>query len=76
MNIAEGTRRMQQAGRWLIGIPLIVVIVFICISLFVQTFPQIFGMIVLAELLLSVMVSGAILWLAGWILEGFAKDTP
>jgi len=38
-------------------------------------FHQSYAMLGLAPLFLMIMIPGAILWLAGWILDGFAKDT-
>jgi len=82
MNVSEGALRMRCAGRWMLLIPVSVFVLFLCISevfayLRIGNYLNGFGMIhLLFSLLFLVAVPGAALWLAGWIVEGFAKDTP
>ena len=73
MNIPEGAYRMRIAGRWLTSVPLLA---FVLINLWdilpallhkpnLQVEFGLFETILLA-------LPGGILWLSGWILEGFA----
>ena len=78
MNVAEGARRMQFAGRWMVSIALIGSILFVGLTLVLAYLPssQSFHGIAMLEfipLFLPIAGTGAILWLAGWIVEGFAK---
>jgi hypothetical protein len=71
MNVAEGAKRMRRAGQWMILIPLIALA--LLWGLAMSGAPP---MLELAQmnLPLSVLSLGAALWLAGWIVEGFAKE--
>jgi hypothetical protein len=74
MNIAEGARRMQFAGHRLAaitsGLTVVLVLLFITAG-FLNV--QMFGpLIALGFLVLFGIIPGAVLWLAGWIVEGFA----
>jgi hypothetical protein len=81
MNVIEGAGRMQRAGRWMVLISMSVFVLFVCLSevfvyLRIGEYLNGFGMFhLLLSLLFLIAVPGAVLWLAGWILEGFAKDT-
>jgi hypothetical protein len=79
MNVQEGARRMQRAGQWLVMIPLTLVTliwaVMFTVSLVNHSF---FGpnQLVFLLILFYLVVPGGALWLAGWIVEGFAnKDS-
>jgi hypothetical protein len=74
MNVDEGARRMQQAGRWMVFIPLTIAFLFIaCAS--VAPFLGASGSMTfnILPLLFFLSLPGAALWLAGWIVEGFAQ---
>jgi hypothetical protein len=71
---------MQRAGRWIVLISMGFFVLFLCLS---EVFNYLrngeyfngFAMMhLLVSLLFLIVVPGAVLWLAGWILEGFAKD--
>jgi hypothetical protein len=78
MNVAEGARRMQQAGRWMVLIPLGASLLFVGSFLVLAYLPagaevHGFGVLGIVPLLMSIEIPGAALWLAGWIVEGFAQ---
>jgi len=76
MGVYEGARRMQQAGRWMIFIPLTVCLLFAGASVALTfTGASNFFALGIVPLLLSLEVPGATLWLAGWIVEGFAQGS-
>jgi hypothetical protein len=74
MNVQEGARRMRQAGEWMVTIPLGIVLVLCTIAALVN----LRVLVILWPFLLSVSASlaipGGLLWLAGWIVEGFAQQ--
>lgn len=85
MNVSEGAVRMQRAGRSMVLIGLCAFVICACLSAFIAFLPAslhvaaVFGFI--SPILFSVlwiaamaMAAGAVLWIAGWILEGFAKN--
>jgi hypothetical protein len=79
MNAIEGARRMRVAGRWAILIPFGGFALFLCLAL-VSSLLRIGvwdgrELLHLIPLLLLAAGPGAVLWLAGWILEGFVRDT-
>jgi hypothetical protein len=77
MNISGGAKRIQFAGRCLIGFSLILFGVCVCALLAALLFPSIGLHVALAELVLIPLfaaVPGASLWLIGWIIEGFAGN--
>lgn len=82
MNIQEGASRMQRAGRAMVIIALsafAVCAVIAAIYAFLPTYfhvSEVFGIVI--PLLIAVLwicatasALGAILWIGGWILEGF-----
>jgi hypothetical protein len=78
MNVAEGARRMQYAGRWMVFIALIGSVLFAGLTLVLAYLPggqyvHGFGVLEFIPLFFPIATMGAILWLAGWIVEGFAK---
>ncbi len=78
MNVEEGARRMQHAGRWLFVVPSTVVILFWVIGLTAGQLYRGFGILIpgamiLAGLAIYLAIAGGVLWLAGWIVEGFAR---
>jgi hypothetical protein len=65
---------MRRAGRWIVLIPLGVTAL-LCLGAFIcYALNRNAGIIGLALPLLPIEILGATLWLAGWILEGLAKD--
>jgi hypothetical protein len=80
MNSAEGARRMQTAGRWMVFIPVSMGLLFICLALVIaylnsgKNSPG-FSLFAFVPLLLPIGVIGIFLWLAGWIVEGFAQKS-
>jgi hypothetical protein len=77
MNVAEGARRMQYAGRWMFFAPVGAAIVSVGLAMAVTYLPTgadfHIGILGLFPLLLPIALMGAFLWLAGWIVEGFTK---
>ena len=77
MNALEGARRMQVAGRWIVWIALGLTVLF---SGLLMLFSYLhagsfggFGFLEPAFLFVYMACPGGVLWLAGWIVEGFAK---
>ena len=79
MNIAEGARRMKYAGRWMVLFPLSAFLLFVCILTVTVFLPgatiRYFQATQLLVLPLPIAFIGVVLWLAGWITEGFAKES-
>ena len=83
MNVEEGSRRMRKAGRIIAIIALSVVL----LSFFLAIVNALYGtssgrinyvMFMLEEVMsLSAMmvIAGAALWIAGWIVKGFSQTT-
>lgn len=80
MNIAGGARRMRRVGRYIVMAAVCVFALLLCVLAVALLRPSLgisFALIDLIVLPLLVAIPGAILWLAGWIVEGFAeKDQP
>ncbi len=83
MNLIEGSKRMQRAGRTLFPISLSILVVFVALSAFAyqSNYFVIRGILNLLSPLFIwlcgiTLISGAMLWIAGWILEGFAEQAP
>jgi hypothetical protein len=79
MSVHEGARRMMRARQWMSIIPLTMIILFWGIALvlsFTRSNSGIMGIGGIGIMVLSIYfaIPGAILWIAGWIVEGFAKD--
>ena len=73
MNIHEGVRRMRRAGQWMIVISLAeLTLLMFAGALGAHVDPSLGGSFRLF-FFISV-IPGAFLWLAGWIVEGFAKE--
>jgi hypothetical protein len=72
MNVAEGTRRMRHAGKWMTVIPLSRFALFVCWSTFVSGF----GSLSLVPMLLPAAGPVKALWLSGWIVDGFSRKDP
>jgi hypothetical protein len=67
---------MQRAAQWMIFIPLTVLL----LSMFaVEILNRLYAghgrLLDVISVFLPLMIPGALLWLAGWIVEGFAKET-
>jgi hypothetical protein len=78
MNVAEGARRMMFAGRWIVFVALIGSILFVGLMLILAYLPSSqflhgFALLEFIPLFFPLALIGASLWLAGWIVEGFAK---
>lgn len=75
MNVREGAARMQRAGKWLVLIPLAILVLLISAAevekLFRHDLRSPFGLI---PLFIPFCIPGILLWLAGWIVAGFGKD--
>jgi hypothetical protein len=73
MNINEGARRMRKAGRWLIVLPLVLLTIVSVVGCFVVRYNPRFAL-GLIPISIPLLIPGVVLWLAGWIVEGFAKE--
>lgn len=75
MNVHEGAARMQRAGKWMVLVPVSLLALLICAaevwSLFRTDLRSPFGLI---PIFIPLFIPGILLWLAGWIVEGFGKD--
>jgi hypothetical protein len=79
MNVAEGARRIRLAGQWLVMIPLTLALLAFAIGLGMALMRQQYdwamhGGILLWIISVYLTIPGGALWLASWILDGFAKD--
>jgi uncharacterized membrane protein len=84
VNMAEGSDRMQRAGRTLVLIALGITALLMLIMLLNEILPHFVRDAMLLPPLVPfvflaiylggfALVLGTVLWLAGWILEGFAQ---
>ncbi len=76
MNVHEGARRMRYAGIWLALIAISWRTLVLCIQvifLFRGGMGAIAGGLGIGEVLIAA-APGVLLWIAGWIVEGFAKE--
>jgi len=78
MNVQEGARRIRHAGRWLVLIPSTIVILSWAAAMAASGLHPGFGIFLGPEIIFAVFalylgIGGGVLWLAGWIVEGFAK---
>jgi hypothetical protein len=75
MNIHEGASRMKRAGRWMMLVPLTALVLLICVAgvweLFRHDIRSPLGLILPS---IPLVIPGALLWLAGWIVEVFAQE--
>jgi hypothetical protein len=78
MNALEGARRMKVAGRWMVWIALsLTVLMWGLLTLFSYLRAGFFGGFGFLEpviIFVYLACPGGALWLAGWIVEGFAKN--
>jgi hypothetical protein len=79
MNIHEGAGRMKRAGQWLFVAPSTFLILCWVIGVAAGQLNRgigfLFGpVMIFAVLALYLAIAGGVLWLAGWIVEGFAKE--
>ena len=66
---------MCRAGQWMILIPLTVLLLLMLIFGILDLLHRgSGGSLSLITVFLPFMIPGALLWLAGWIVEGFAKE--
>lgn len=76
MNVHEGARRMRRAGVALALIPICWCALIMCLQLIAMRhngLGAVAGGLGLAEIFVLAM-PGILLWIAGWIVEGFVKD--
>ncbi|MGA2889193.1 MAG: hypothetical protein ABSE51_14160 [Terracidiphilus sp.] len=80
MNISGGARRVRYAGRIIMLGAGAVFILLACLLTVALLFPAAgvrFALLDLVVIPALVACPGAVLWLVGWIIEGFAeKDQP
>jgi hypothetical protein len=79
MNLIEGAQRMQRAGRWIVYIAVGLCVLLLGMSAVSTLIPNPMhglGLMDLTFVLIFLAAPGGVLWLGGWILEGFAKKTP
>ena len=79
MNVTEGAKRMMLAGRWIVAAGLLIWLLSMLVrasDLFNLGNLPIGVRFLLNALALSIPIAlaGGVLWLAGWIIEGFAKE--
>lgn len=79
MNIREGAARMKRAGQWLFVVPSSFVILCWVIGVAAGQLNRgigaLFGpLLIFVVLALYLAIAGGVLWLAGWITEGFAME--
>jgi hypothetical protein len=67
MNVAEGTRRIRQAGKWIFLLAATTLILLYAMSMILKN--GLPGFSALSQIALV----GVALWVAGWIVEGFAR---
>ncbi len=78
MNVHEGARRMKRAGKWLVMMPVAAILILsIIVEIGALFAPGKGDPAILFPLCLPLLVPGILLWIAGWIVEGFAqKERP
>ena len=70
---------MQRAGRWIVYIAVGLCVLLLGMSAVSTLIPNPMhglGLMDLTFVLIFLAAPGGVLWLGGWILEGFAKKTP
>jgi hypothetical protein len=77
MNVHEGAKRMKQAGALLALIPVCFFVLILGLQIAISARKGTAGLggvgFGVADILV-LLAPGALLWLAGWITEGFAKN--
>jgi hypothetical protein len=78
MSVQEGARRMKRAGHWIVFVPLTFAVVMWGIGLAIallrrDTISLMHGGIFFLIVFVYLAIPGVVLWIAGWIVEGFAK---
>lgn len=79
MNIAGGSRRIRNAGRYMVFAAAALFGTLACLLAVALLWPSLgihFALIELIALPMLVAVPGGALWLVGWIVEGFADNAP
>jgi hypothetical protein len=76
MNVREGASRMKRAGSWMAIIPVTMGVLIVGINLVAGLghgilLPQI---PLISMLAIELAIPGTLLWIAGWITEGFAEE--
>lgn len=76
MNVQEGARRMREAGLWLIALPLGLLLILLIVwgAEYMSVRNDLRSPLGMTAFCIPFLIPGAALWLAGWIVDGFAKD--
>jgi hypothetical protein len=75
MAAIEGVRRIKGLGKWIIIIGSIAaVVLWVVAMLFYQ--PKINPVAQLIAFLLPPLILGGLIWIFGWIIEGFTMEPP
>jgi hypothetical protein len=75
MNTREGARRMQRAGQWLVMIPLTTLLLLTGFTVVLNLLhPNASNPLGFILPFIPLLLPGGLLWLAGWIVEGFSKE--
>lgn len=86
MNVAEGVLKVRRSGRQMILVSLSALTVYFCLPAVYNVFAWLFHSLTLSEsslLIIAVALflcavgtgSRAVLWMVGWLVDGFAEDT-
>ena len=75
MNIHEGARRMQRAEQWMVMIVLSVLVLLVLAGAVMTSFHSgtLFPWSLIPEFI-PLLLLGVLLWIAGWIVDGFGRD--
>jgi hypothetical protein len=81
MNVEESARRIKRSGKWLVFITATTILLLSIAGViaggsildieFAGFFPFVFRL--LAPATYCLLVAGVLIWIAGWVVEGFAK---
>ena len=79
MSVQEGAGRMKRAGQWMVLVPSTIAILLWAVGLIAGLLHSGVGILIAPAMILAVLalylaIAGGVLWLAAWIVEGFAKD--
>jgi hypothetical protein len=79
MNIQEGAGRMKRAGQWMVLVPSTIAILLWAVGLIAGLMHSGINILIAPAMIFAVLalylaIAGGVLWLAGWIVEGFAKE--
>jgi len=80
VNVREGTKRMRRLGQVMFGAPILVWVLYNLYEIQPYASRSGFGgleyhfSVRIFAIMIVLACPGAILWAAGWVVEGFAKD--